>query len=109
MWGIVGGIGAVATLAVFTPLILIVPALVALGGFMFFKSRARVGVLGVVSGLGLPLLFVAWVNRAGPGMSCWTSVTGGGCDQRLDPWPWLLIGLLLVGLGIGLFARRPSH
>ena len=50
---------------------------------------------GVLSGIGLPLLFVAFTNRNGPGLIC----AGDTCGQQLSPWPWLLAGVLFVLLG----------
>jgi hypothetical protein len=38
---------------------------------------------------------VAWVQRDGPGTTCWHTATGGGCDQHLNPLPWLVIGIAL--------------
>lgn len=106
LWCLIGGVGAVAALAVFSPAVLIVPLLVALGGFMATRPGPRAGVPGLISGLGIPALVVAWLNRGGPGTRCWTSATGGGCDQLLDPWPWLLVGLAFCAAGVGVFVRR---
>ena len=67
---------------------------------------ARQATLGLVTGAGLPLLFVAYVNRAGPGTTCYRTVTSAGCDQHLNPLPWLLVGLCLVAAGAMAQARR---
>ncbi len=32
--------------------------------------------------------FVAWVQRAGPGTTCWQTATASGCDQHLNLWVW---------------------
>jgi hypothetical protein len=78
--------------------------------FLATRRRATDGIAGLISGLGLPVLFVAYANREGPGDIC--KITSGGgqsCTQEWSPWPWLLIGLALVGFGVVVFvtsARR---
>jgi hypothetical protein len=81
--------------------------------FLARSSAARAGLAGLVSGLGLPLLYVAFLDRSGPGVVC-TSIGGGtSCTDEWSPWPWLLIGaaLLLVGLAwfIATSGRRARH
>ena len=50
---------------------------------------------GLLSGAGVLLLYVAWAQRAGPGTTCWHTQTASGCDQNLNPLPWLLAGIVL--------------
>ena len=38
--------------------------------FLARRSEAGAGVAGLVSGFGLPLLYVAFLNRSGPGTIC---------------------------------------
>lgn len=64
-------------------------------------------LLGLLTGAGLPLLYVAYLNRAGPGAVCYHTALSGGCDQHLNPVPWLLIGLCLIAGGVLGQARRP--
>jgi protein-S-isoprenylcysteine O-methyltransferase Ste14 len=77
--------------------------------FLARSSAARAGLAGIVSGIGVPLLYVAFLNRSGPGVVC----TGRSCTDEWSPWPWLLIGaaLLLVGLAwfIATSGRRARH
>jgi ABC-type thiamin/hydroxymethylpyrimidine transport system permease subunit len=68
--------------------------------------QARTGLIGLVSGLGLPLLFVAFLNRAGPGTVCTTTATSQSCSEEWSPWPWLLIGVALVVVGCVWFGVR---
>jgi hypothetical protein len=63
-------------------------------------------VPGLISGLGVPLLYVAYVNRAGPGSIC-TAVAGGQeCNDEWSPWPWLAVGVILLVLGVAAFVGR---
>jgi hypothetical protein len=36
---------------------------------------------------------------------CWRNGTAGGCDEYLDPRPWLAIGIVLVLAGVCAFVR----
>jgi hypothetical protein len=70
------------------------------------RQPAARGLSGLISGLGVPLLYVAYVNRAGPGTIC-TAVTGGQeCNDEWSPWPWLAVGVILLVLGVAAFVGR---
>ena len=61
---------------------------------------------GLPCGIGLLSLYVAYVQRKGPGVVTWHTATASGADTYLDPRPWLVAGLLLVLVGIGAFLWR---
>ena len=54
---------------------------------------------GILSGLGVPLLILAFLHRRGPGTVC----DGGRCAQLFSPWPWLVAGVLFVLLGVAAY------
>jgi hypothetical protein len=58
-------------------------------------DRRRGSEFGIVTGAGLPLLLVAYIQRQGPGTTCWHTAMSAGCDQHLNPLPWLIVGLVL--------------
>ncbi len=62
-------------------------------------DRRRGSVFGFLTGAGLPLLWVAYVQRRGPGTICWRTASSAGCDQHLNPLPWLIVGITLVLTG----------
>jgi len=63
---------------------------------MIRRPAARRSAYGALIGVGLLLLFVAYVNREGPGTTCWQHGTATGCDQHLNPLPWLALGVAFV-------------
>lgn len=70
------------------------------------RPTARVGLPGLVSGLSLPLFYVAYLNRSGPGTICRTiGTTGRSCVDGWSPWPWLVVGVVLLVAGCAWFAR----
>jgi hypothetical protein len=81
------------------------PASVA-AALMARRPSARRSAFGFLSGVGLLLVYVAWVQRAGPGTTCWRTATASGCDEHLNPLPWLLAGVALFTAGIVAHGRR---
>jgi hypothetical protein len=63
------------------------------------RAGNRVGAAGLVSGLSLPLFYVAYLNRSGPGTICTTTATSQSCSDEWSPWPWLVIGIVLFVSG----------
>ena len=92
-------------------------AVLSFGLFVFPFAAAAVVLLivrhhvdrsdwGLLCGIGLLSLYVAYVQRKGPGTVHWQTATAGGADTYLDPRPWLVAGLLLVAVAIGAFLWR---
>jgi hypothetical protein len=102
-WAAVGC--ALALSAVSLGVLAFAPAAL-VGGVMWSRPAARRSAFGVLSGIGLLLVYVAWVQRAGPGTTCWHSGSSSGCDQHLDPLPWAVGGLAFFLGGIVAQARR---
>lgn len=80
------------------------------GLFAMFKwGGNRKSSVGLISGAGLPFLFLAYLNRSGPGMVCGPYKNGGQeCTQEYSPWPFLIIGAIFVLLGVLMFIRIRS-
>lgn len=102
-WAILGSGAALAVISL-GPLALLPVA--ALAGIMASRPRIRRSGFGLVSGAGAVLLYVAYVQRDGPGTTCWHTATASGCDQHLNPIPWLLLGLACLIGGVVGHAKR---
>ena len=61
---------------------------------------------GALTGVGSILLVVAYLQRKGPGTVCWHTATASGCDDYLNPWPWLVAGVALFAAGFIYFLQR---
>jgi hypothetical protein len=70
------------------------------------RPSLRRSWFGVMTGVGATLLSVAYLQRRGPGTVCWHTATSSGCDQYLNPLPWLVAGAALMVLGFFAQARR---
>jgi len=102
-WALVGCAAALG--AVSLGWLTLAPAGIA-AAFMAARPAIRRSAFGLLTGGGALLLLVAWLQRAGPGTTCWHTATASGCDQHLNPLPWLLLGIALFVGGIAAHARR---
>ena len=86
------------------------PPLAVLGSLALARRpAARRAVVGLLTGFGLPLLWVAYLNRSGPGLVCTSTATSQACDQQWAPWPWLAVGLVAAAAGVLAFARAQAR
>ena len=92
-WITVGALGALGLVSLGP--IALVPAAGA-GAVMARLDDGRRSRLGLLAGAGLLALFVAYVQRDGPGTTCWHTASASGCDQHLNPLPWLIAGAVLT-------------
>lgn len=86
--------------------------LLALGAALLVLALVRVRLAGspfLLLGAALPLLLVAWLHRRGPGEHCWRTESAGGCSEYLDPWPFLVAGLVLLLVGGALVAAARAR
>jgi hypothetical protein len=104
-WLLVGGAFALALCSLLSIGLFVLPVPVVASVLLLRRGATR-ACLGLLSGAGFPLLYVAYLNRGGPGDVC--SPTNGGqvCTDELTPWPLLAAGLILLIGGAVLFRRR---
>ena len=99
-------LGAAVTLGILSLGPILAAPLLVIGWLMASRAAIRRSAFGLLSGAGALLLYVAWVQRAGPGTTCWQTQTASGCDQHLNPLPWLVAGVVLFVGGVAAHARR---
>lgn len=107
LWAAVGAAGCLAFLTGFTIGFFIAPFAAATALVLLVVTPTDRSLAGVISGLSLPLFYVAWLNREGPGVICHEEPTFTTCSERWSPWPWLAVGVALLAAGIVAF-RWPS-
>lgn len=102
-WALVG-VGAALAAVSLGPILLLPVAAVAL--VLARRSSIRPSAFGVLSGVGILLLYVAYLQRDGPGTTCWHTATTSGCSHPLNPLPWAITGGAFFACGIAAYARR---
>jgi hypothetical protein len=104
-WTLVGAGAVLGVLTLLTIGIFVLPVTGLLAGLLAWRGahlpRRLVGP-GLLTGAGVIPLYIAFLNRGGPGMVCTTWATGGSCTQEMSPWPWVAAGLCLAGAGTAL-------
>jgi hypothetical protein len=103
VWAVAGGCAAMSFVSFIGVFFLPVAALSVLAALRWGRRSAGRSALGAITGAGVPFLIVAYVQRKGPGTVCWHTATASGCDEYLDPRPWLAIGLMLTLGGVAAF------
>jgi hypothetical protein len=71
--------------------------------FLARRRSSYCGVAGLTSGLGIGPLYMAFINRSGPGDNCSSTATSQSCVSQISPWPWLIIGVILAIAGYLIF------
>ena len=96
VWAVVGLVCSLALVMFGT--LAAVPILIGLG-LAAFKPALRRSWLGFLAGAGTVSLYVAFLDRRGPGTFCWHTATAAECDQIGSPWPWVVAGVSLIAAG----------
>ena len=102
-WSLVGVTWALALIGIASIGLFVLPAAVGATVVVALRAPSSSGLPGLVTGLALPPLYVAYLNRSGPGNVCTSSHGVQSCIEALDPWPWLGATVVLVTVGIAIF------
>jgi hypothetical protein len=102
-------VGAALTLSILTlltigPFVLLVTLM--LIGYLLWRVDFGWAMAGMISGAGLPVLYVAWLNRDGPGEVCTRTATQVSCTDEWSPWPFVALGVVLLVGGVFAFLRN---
>jgi hypothetical protein len=99
LWAVVGAGAAASLLGALTIGVFLLPVTAVLAGLLAWRGNRQAAGPGILAGLGLIPLYIAYLNRGGPGMVCTGTAAAGSCTQEWSPWPWLAAGLALAGAG----------
>jgi hypothetical protein len=99
-WIVVGAAYGLGLLAVLSFGVVALAIAVAATLVLVFRYRAVAAWPGLIVGAALPVLYVAFLNRSGPGTVCTVDAAGGqACVDRSNPWLWLLAAVVLIAAG----------
>jgi len=100
--GLLGAFGIVGILTIGLPF-LVVAGILTVVGLLRDGLRNR-SMFALPIGVGVVPLYLAWLNRGGPGEVCHTTATTQSCMDAWSPWPFLAVGIGLIVLGSVLLA-----
>ncbi len=108
-WAVVGAGLCLGLLSILSIGVFVLAATVLIGLLVTRWRRSFTETFGVVSGVALPLFWIAYDNRAGPGEICTSTARSISCTDEWNPWPWVLAGALLALSGIAAFVAYRHH
>ncbi|GLW35329.1 hypothetical protein [Actinoplanes regularis] len=102
-WALVGSAYGLALVGALTIGVYVLPIAVALTALLAMARPSTPTLSGLLSGAGLPFLFMAYLNRSGPGTSCTETSTGQECTELYNPWFPLTIAVALMAGGVAIY------
>ena len=96
------GVVSLLTIGIF---LLAGAALLVVAGCSLAATRNG-GHVGALAGASVAPLYIAWLNRHGPGTFCEPlGVDGTHCGEQWSPWPFLAVGLALLAVAVTVAVR----
>jgi len=80
------------------------PVLAATVLLLRWQRGGDAAMFGAISGAAVVLLYIAYLNRGGPGEVCVTTASSQTCTTEWSPWPWFGAGIALFAAGVAAFA-----
>ena len=105
-WCVAGAAGCFGVLSLLTVGPFVLLGTLFLCGWLLYRFNFGWAMGGLLTGAALPVLYVAWLNRNGPGEVCTRTATSESCGDEWSPWPFVALALVLVVAGLATFARR---
>jgi hypothetical protein len=105
-WCVAGAGLCLGILSILTigPFVLLVTLM--LCGFLLYRVDFGWGMAGLLAGSAVPLMYLAWLNRGGPGTVCTGDSRAMSCGDEWSPWPFLVVAVALVVAGVAMFVLR---
>ena len=99
--GTLAGLGFLAMLTI-GPLLMLGAAAVA--GLGVHRRLVNRSLAALPAGLSVAVLYLAWLNKDGPGDVCVSTNAGSSCVEEWDPLPILVAGALVLVAAVVLWA-----
>ena len=111
-WAATGALVSFGVVSLLTIGVFLIPvALVLFVVGMLLAPLRNQATIVMIGGLAAAPLYIAWLNRQGPGTVCEPyGVDGSHCWEQWSPWPFAAVALLLIGASIvmaGLLRKLP--
>jgi hypothetical protein len=104
IWCLVGAGLCLGVLSILTIGFAVLLVTLVLCGLLLWRIGVGPALTGISSGAAAPVLYVAWLNRDGPGSRCTLTATSSSCTDEWSPWPFVVVAVGLFVAGIVMFA-----
>ncbi len=105
LWCFAGAGLCVGVLAILTIGFAVLFVTLVVCGVLLWRVGVGPALTGIISGAAAPLLYVAWLNRDGPGSHCTVTATSSSCTDEWTPWPFVVVAVAMVVAGVVSFVR----
>jgi hypothetical protein len=100
LWCVAGTGLALGVISILTIGFAVLFVTLVLCGFLLWKVGFGPALTGIITGAAAPVLYVAWLNRDGPGSHCIVTATSSSCTDEWTPWPFLVVAVAMVVAGV---------
>ena len=105
LWAVAGAGLCLGVLSILTIGFAVLLVTLVLCGLLLWRVGVGAALTGIVAGAAAPLLYVAWLNRDGPGSHCTVTATSSSCTDEWTPWPFVIVAVAMVAAGVVSFVR----
>lgn len=105
-WTILGAGACLGVISLLTIGPFVMLATLMLSGLMLWRVDFGWAMAGLISGASVPVAYVGWLNRDGPGNVCTSTSGGQSCADEWSPWPFVVVAVVLLVVGVVVFARQ---
>jgi hypothetical protein len=106
-WCLAGAAGCFGVLSLLTVGPFVLLATLFFSAWLLWSFGFGWAMGGLLTGAALPVLYVAWLNRDGPGQVCSSTATSQTCTDEWSPWPFVGAAIVLTVAGVVVLLRRP--
>jgi hypothetical protein len=109
LWAVAGVLWGFGLVGILTIGMYFLPGAAVLTVIGLANRRLRnQGPTAFLAGLAAIPLWMAWLNRGGPGDVCTRTAGGESCLEAWSPWPFVAVGVVLLAAGIWLTLQSAS-
>lgn len=105
LWCVAGAGLSLGVLSILTIGFAVLFVTLALCALLLWNVGVGPALTGILAGGAAPLLYLAWLNRHGPGSYCTVTAISSSCTDESTPWPFVVVAVAMVVAGVVSFVR----
>ena len=105
LWAVAGAGLCLGVLSILTIGFAVLFVTLVVCGVLLWRTGVGPALTGIIAGGAAPVLYVAWLNRDGPGSHCTVTATSNTCTDEWSPWPFAVVAVAMLVAGVVSFIR----